>query len=135
MEFYSTGIGHSYRPETVLLVEDERMVRHFICRILRKSNYTVLEASRPDEALRIAMEYPEAIHAVVTDIVLPGMDGLELAKCLRRERPFLKLLLTSGFYEDAELNLEELGPDAIFLAKPFEPETLIRKLREAIDAS
>ena len=115
--------------ETVLVVEDEEVVRRLTRRILLERGYVVLDASGGDEALSLARNYPASIDLLVTDLVMPGMTGSEVAGALTRERPDLRVLLMSG-YSDAPVD-----HGAHFLQKPFGPKELARKVREVLDRS
>jgi PAS domain S-box-containing protein len=106
------------RPLTVLVVDDEPGVRHLACAMLRRSGYTVLEASDGLEAERVAAGHESEIDVLLTDIVMPGMRGPELATLLRAARPTLRVVYMSGFPDTAPLEDVERG-EAVFLAKPF----------------
>ncbi len=118
--------------ETILLVEDEQMVRGLLDNLLQLSGYTVLEASHGGEALLLCEQHDGPIHLLVTDVVMPGMSGRELADRLSRRRPTLKVLYMSGYTDDAVLRhgLEEEG--AALLQKPFNTEHLAQKVREVL---
>ena len=120
--------------ETVLLVEDEPMVRSLAAEVLRQHGYTVLEASNGFEALAIAdtSSHPD-IDLVLTDIVMPLMGGPVLASQLREMRPGTKILYTSGYPDDTIANQGLLDPSPHFMEKPFTPSVLARKVREALD--
>ncbi len=120
--------------ETVLLVEDEGVVRHLTAYVLREFGYSVLEATNGHEALRIFESTVERIHLIVTDVLMPGMGGPELVKQLTSLRSDLKVLFLSGYTEDA-LHLEDIAAQSVgFLQKPFTPSTLSRKVRDVLDA-
>ena len=119
--------------ETVLLVEDEGLVRKFTATVLLEHGYTVLEATNGEEALRIAEQRSnEQIHLLLTDLVMPLMGGRELADRMRRVHPETKVLYASGYTDDAISQIEELQPGAGFIPKPFEPTDLRRKVREIL---
>jgi DNA-binding response OmpR family regulator len=119
--------------ETVLLVDDDDGVRTFVRTILRAGGYKVLEAKNGEEALRVAREYAGPIALLLTDVVMPRVSGRQLADLLSAERPGLKILFASGY--SAEIvdrhGILEGGGD--YLAKPFSPSTLARKVREVLD--
>jgi two-component system, cell cycle sensor histidine kinase and response regulator CckA len=120
--------------ETVLLVEDEPEVRSLVQRILKTQGYTVVTAANPDEALAIAREFRGPIQLMVTDVVMPGMSGLQLAERLNPTRPDMKVLFVSGYTNDAIGHQGVLDPGTAFLQKPFTPNALARKVREVLEA-
>jgi signal transduction histidine kinase len=120
--------------ETVLLVEDEDQLRKLGGEVLRAHGYTVLEAREGDEALELAERQADPIHVLVSDVVMPGMNGRELALRLTGRRPGLKVLLMSGYADRGfePYGLAELGLG--FIQKPFKPNDLLEKVRELLDA-
>ena len=118
--------------ETVLLVEDEDAVRALAREVLRRHGYVVLEARHGVDALRIAERHADEIHLMITDVVMPHMNGREVAERLARSRPKMKVLFMSG-YTDHALMHRELTPGAAFLQKPFTPEGFARKVRSVLD--
>ncbi len=121
--------------ETVLLVEDATPVRTLARRSLQVWGYTVLDAADPQAALALASGYPESIDLLVTDVVMPGMSGRELAERLVPQRPRMRVLYTSGYTDDAMVRQGVLTAGVAFLQKPFVPETLARKVREVLDGA
>jgi signal transduction histidine kinase/CheY-like chemotaxis protein len=121
--------------ETVLLVEDEGGVRNLIQAILQANGYTLLVASNGHEAMRISRQHDEPIHLLITDVVMPGMSGRELAEQLRPTRPHMKLLCLSGYTEDALLHHGISSEEFAFLQKPFTPALIAYKVREILDAA
>ena len=120
--------------ETILLVEDEPLVRDLAHRFLSEHGYTILEAADGEEALRAAQEHAgKRIHLLLTDVVMPQMGGKELADRLRRLRPSIKVLYTSGYTDEAIVHHGVLDPGTHFLQKPFSPKTLLHKVREVLD--
>jgi CheY-like chemotaxis protein len=119
--------------ETVLLVEDEEVVRDMATEILRDSGYHVLEAKHPTEALTLAAQYEGEIQLMLTDVVMPEMSGRQLAAQLMPVRPDMKVLYMSGYTDDAIVHHGVLEPGTAFIAKPFSLEALTRKLRETLD--
>jgi signal transduction histidine kinase/CheY-like chemotaxis protein len=120
--------------ETVLLVEDEREVRALVQKLLRMQGYTLLTAANPDEAVSMSREYRGTIHLMVTDVVMPGMSGRQLAERLAASRPGMKVLYVSGYTDDAIVHHGILEPGTAFLQKPFSPQALARKVREVLEA-
>jgi len=119
--------------ETVLVVEDEEMVRKAVCRVLRDFGYTVLEAARAEDALRIARSHPGVIDLVLTDVVMPGISGLELATEIGGEHPEAHVLYMSGYTGHAMVSRVRTDEGIKFVQKPFSTEELLGKLRQALD--
>ncbi len=119
--------------ETVLLVEDEPGVRNLARRALQRFGYTVLEAGDGDAALGVARGMADPIALLLTDIVMPGMSGRDLALQLARERPAMRVLYTSGYPDTAGLTEEVEEAAVAYLSKPYTPEELARKVREVLD--
>jgi len=120
--------------EAILLAEDEDEVRAIAREILESCGYTVLEARHPEEALQIAERYIGPIHLLVTDVVMPQMNGRALAERLAPQRPEMKVLFVSGYTDDAIVHHGVLNPGTAFVQKPFAPDGLARKVREVLDA-
>jgi PAS domain S-box-containing protein len=120
--------------ETLLLVEDERSVRRFLARTLEERGYTVLEAENGEAGLRLGRRCEEEIDALVTDLEMPGLDGLDLARQLRIARPSLPVLLLSGYARDHLREPREGLEGVRFLQKPFGEEVLLAELRELLHA-
>jgi signal transduction histidine kinase len=121
-------------PETILLVEDEEMVRALAQAILERYGYTVLVAKHVNDALRIAQEGPKAIHLLLTDTIMPGMNGPELAAHVLAIRPEMKVLYMSGYTDKVFTSTAAWKPGTAFLQKPFTPKTLGHKVREILEA-
>jgi PAS domain S-box-containing protein len=119
--------------ETILFVEDDAPVRRVGTRCLVEAGYHVLEAASGPEALGLAAAHPGVIHLLVTDVVMPSMEGTELARLLVRDRPDLRVLFSSG-YTERTVARDENGA-ASFLAKPYIPQRLLAKVREILDKS
>jgi CheY-like chemotaxis protein len=129
----SAGPGEARGTETVLLVDDDGGVRTFARLVLRAAGYTVLEAGSGPEALRLAQEYPDPIHLLVSDVVMPGLGGGQVADRLTDVRPALKVLFLSGHTHDTAVRRGMLPATAAFLQKPFTSAALARKVREVLD--
>jgi len=120
--------------ETILLVEDEELVRELGRNMLRLSGYTVIEARHAGEALVVAERHSGPIHLLLTDVVMPDMNGRELAERLTAQRPDTKVLYVSGHTVDAVLSRGVEAGEMAFLQKPFRADTLLRKVREVLDS-
>ncbi len=119
--------------ETVLIVEDELAVAHLAARILGSAGYSVLEANTGEDALRLLKTTAEPVDLLLTDVVLPGMSGPELAVEVRTLRPEIQILFTSGYTDDTALRDGVLEDRAQFLPKPYSIHDLSRKVREVLD--
>ncbi|MBV8901985.1 MAG: PAS domain S-box protein [Verrucomicrobia bacterium] len=119
--------------ETILLAEDEDAVREVTAQLLEAFGYQVLKASSGEEALRLADSQPGKIHLLMTDVVMPGMGGRELADLLRAREPQLKVLFQSGYTDDAVVRYGVVHAEVAFLQKPFTPQALAEKVRQALD--
>jgi CheY-like chemotaxis protein len=120
--------------ETVLVVEDEPSMRTLAARILRTQGYTTIEASNGEEALRIAQEFTGEIHLVLTDVIMPEMNGKTMASQLEAARPGIKVLFVSGYTNNAIVHHGVLNSNVAFLQKPFTAEALARKVRKVLDS-
>ncbi|GIK42624.1 MAG: histidine kinase [Chloroflexota bacterium] len=123
----------SQRGGTILLVEDEPGVRNLVRDTLKEDGYTVLDASNSAEALLLSEQHPDPIHLLLTDVVMPGLSGRQLAERLLLERPKLKILYMSGYTDDAIVHHGVLEPGVAFLHKPFTLQMLAQKVREVLD--
>ena len=120
--------------ETVVLVEDEPLVKNLVGEVLRKRGYQVMEFVNGREALARTKRHGGVIHLLVTDVVMPGMSGIELARHLALGHPEMRVLFISGYTDDLVGRQGVLQPGRAFLQKPFTPDALLRKLRELLDA-
>jgi CheY-like chemotaxis protein len=118
--------------ETVLVVEDNEAVRRLTITILKAHGYHVLEAANSTEAFALEKRHTGEIHLLLTDVVLPGMNGKVIADRLRALRPKLKVLFTSGYTADVIASRGILQQDVAYLPKPFGPESLAFKVREVL---
>lgn len=127
-------VSPSQGRETVLLVEDEAMVRLLVRNILEGNGYTVLEASDGEEAISIGGGHAAPIHLILTDVVMPKMCGREAAETLAPRLPGVKVLYMSGYTDEAIVRHGVLETGIPFLEKPFTPVSLLRKVRQVLDA-
>jgi two-component system cell cycle sensor histidine kinase/response regulator CckA len=119
--------------ETVLVVEDQDGIRDIVRESLRRNGYQVLIAVDGNEALQMASAYPDPIHLLVTDLVMPNIGGRELAQRLTPLRPNMKVLFMSGYSEHSALDIEATSQSAIVLQKPFSLDALARNVRRVLD--
>ncbi|MBN1220313.1 MAG: PAS domain S-box protein [Anaerolineae bacterium] len=119
--------------ETILLVEDDTMVRELAARVLREQGYTILEATHGREALEVAQDHSGKIHLLLTDMVMPQMGGRALSDQIQERCPGIKILLTSGYSGTAMIRQGITSPDMVFIQKPFLPADIIRKVRQVLD--
>ena len=119
--------------ETVLVVEDEAPVRSVARQVLERHGYTVLEAPSAEAALDIATRYSGIIHLLLTDVVMPGLNGRELASRLATLRPDARVIFMSGYTDDAVTRHGVLEPGSAYVQKPFTPDAIARKVREVLD--
>lgn len=119
--------------ETILIVEDNAVVRRVVKKILINLGYQVLEAADSDEALGICAEYSGPIHLLFTDVIMPGMNGRDLAERWVARRPNTKIIFTSGYTEDTIAHQGALEEGIHFMQKPYRPDLLARKIREVLD--
>ena len=117
--------------ETILVVEDEEKVRNLVSVVLKDQGYTVLESRDAEEAVRVCREHSGPLHLLLTDVVMPGMSGPDLAQEVRPLRPDMKVLYMSG-YADSAIARHSLAKDTPFIQKPFLPDVLSRKVRDLL---
>jgi two-component system cell cycle sensor histidine kinase/response regulator CckA len=120
--------------ETVLVVEDQDPVRAAVQRTLTSNGYTVLEASRPSDAISLLGARRGPLDLVLTDLVLPEMNGADLVEKLRSTRPEIAVLYMSGYAGGALVHQGVVEPGSRFLQKPFTPDALVHKVRAVLDA-
>ena len=120
--------------ETILLVDDEDTVRRFAHRALVTHGYRVLTASDGADALQVADQCADAIQLLLTDVIMPGMNGRELAELLLARQPHLRVLFISGYAENVLNHESAILPGAAFLGKPFKAKSLVTKVRDVLDA-
>jgi two-component system cell cycle sensor histidine kinase/response regulator CckA len=119
--------------EHVLIVEDEPAVRYMTSRALKEHGYSVVEASDGPEALRLVEESNGVLDLIITDVIIPGLDGTELARLATSVKPGLPILFMSGYTDDDIVRRGLLDPDQPFLQKPFTPDALARKVAELLE--
>jgi CheY-like chemotaxis protein len=126
--------AQSLGTETILLVEDEPMVRELAREVLEEYGYRVLTAANGRDGLQVCEEFADRIELIVTDVIMPQMSGRELAEKARRLRPDAHVLYMSGFTDDAVVRHGVIADDFCFIQKPFSPDALARKVREILDS-
>jgi len=124
--------GPALTGETILLVEDEPSVRRLVHRVLSQRGYEVLSARSGAEALSLVAEHTEPIALLLTDVVLPGMDGCELARSLLAAQPSLKVIYMSGYTAEAVLHLGPSEQQATLIEKPFAVADLLQQIRSVL---
>ena len=127
-------VGRPGGSETVLLVEDEKSLRVTCGKFLEALGYTVLTAATPAIALALAEQHPGAIHLLLTDVIMPGMTGPQLARRLLADRPALRCLFMSGYTADAIAQRGVLDDGVQFMQKPFSRDVLAHRVRAALAA-
>ena len=129
--------GRGGRPaagsQTVLLVEDEAGVRRLVRMILEQSGRTVIDTGDAHEALDLARRHPGAIDLLITDMVMPGLSGRDVAARIRAYSPDTRVLYMSGYTGDAMIHRGLLRPGAVFLVKPFTADELLDKVRTILE--
>lgn len=122
------SLGH----ETVLLVEDDANVRELTSRILTRLGYRALVAENGSEAVKLALEFEGRIDLLMTDVVMPEVNGRELAERILQRRSETKVLFASGYAEDVIVHHGIVNKNLDFIAKPYSMQALARKLREVL---
>jgi PAS domain S-box-containing protein len=120
--------------ETILVVEDMDALRMIARRVLARNGYTVLEARNGTEAMKLSKAHGGVIDLVLTDVIMPEMNGVQLVRALKQERPEMKVLFMSGYADDEAARHEVIASSAAFIPKPFSPAGLLQVLREALDS-
>ena len=121
--------------ETILVVEDDGALRQLVCSTLNEPGYTVLEANNGKDAIQVAEQHGSTIHLLLTDIIMPEMNGRELANTLTGLYPGIKVLFMSGYSKGIIDRHGVLDPGTFFLPKPFGPDNLAQKVREVLDSN
>jgi CheY-like chemotaxis protein len=125
----ATTCGH----EVILVVEDEEQVRRLVVTALERHGYTVFQAASPEAALELARTMTGDIHMLLTDVIMPGMDGAELQRNLLRQRPNVRTLFMSGYASNIMGDHGILEDGVYFIQKPFSVVDLTRKVRQLLD--
>jgi len=120
--------------ETILLVEDDDLVRKLACEVLETCGYRVHEAATGDAAILICEQSKEVIHLLLTDVVMPKMSGRDVATRLLTLHPEMRIVYMSGYAENAIVHHGVLDEGTWFIQKPFSPQALALKVREVLDA-
>jgi PAS domain S-box-containing protein len=120
--------------ETMLIVEDEPSIRELVVKVLQPLGYRLLTAANGKEALQISADFTGDIPLILTDVIMPGLNGRELAESIEKERPDTKVIFMSGYTDDVISSYGVLDPGVNFIQKPLAPITLAIKIREVLDA-
>ena len=122
------------KPEmpTILVVDDDDLILELVCDILKRQGYIVLAASRPSRAIEIAVEYEGIIDLLITDIIMPEMNGQEVASKISQIRPATKILLMSGYTGDITLKQDLFNLNMQFIEKPFSGKNMKKKVQEIL---
>jgi two-component system cell cycle sensor histidine kinase/response regulator CckA len=131
----AASVARPVGTEMILLVEDEGQVRTLLRNILLRAGYRVFDTSSPDEALRESERFEGEIHLLVTDVVMPGMNGRQLAERVMSGRAKIRVLYLSGYSEDIIAHHGVLDPGVTLLPKPVTPEALLQRVREVLDSA
>ena len=129
---YTESIGGD---ETILLVEDETALREVTAFTLRSVGYTVVEVDSPEKAIWFVGTHQEPIHLLLTDVIMPRMNGVELSKRLKATRPHLRVIFASGYGGEELARQLSIAPNAVLLEKPFSKDTLLTKIRAVLRES
>lgn len=118
--------------ETILIVDDKDSNRALVREILKLNDFSLLEARDSREALEVHRSHAGRIDLLITDLVMPDLNGIELARQIRPQRPEMKVLYMSGYMADAEVEMEVWDARADFLPKPFTPDALVEKVLDLL---
>lgn len=127
--------NYQHGTETILVVDDEEYLRTVIVDFLGQLGYRILAAANGQEALAVARDYAGTIDALLSDVVMEGLTGPELAKTLQRDRPALKVIFMSGYADTSVATDGMLDPGIVLVQKPFTVRALSARLREILDQS
>jgi CheY-like chemotaxis protein len=130
----NAGLGghEGFMRQTILLVEDEEMVRGLMCEVLDQQGYEVLACSTPAEAIEVSRRREGSIDLLLTDVVMPGMNGREMAERIHEFLPQLQVVFMSGYTEHALTHDGQVDPKVEYLQKPFTLKTLTQKLEKVL---
>jgi len=129
-----TSLERFIGSETVLLVEDDKLLRNVARKTLKLHGHNVLETENGGDAIKVAEAYEKPIQLIITDVVMPGMNGRELAERIQSIRPEIRVIYMSGYTDNAISHHGVLEPGINFIEKPFTPKSLMRKIREVLDS-
>jgi CheY-like chemotaxis protein len=118
--------------QTILLVEDEEMVRTLMCEVLEREGYQVLSCSHPREGIEVSLRHSGQIDLLLTDVVMPGMNGRDMANQILQSLPELRVVFMSGYTEHVLTREGEVDQKLEYLQKPFTLQTLMRKLEQVL---
>jgi CheY-like chemotaxis protein len=133
-EVAEVALGPAHGTETILLIEDDDAVRALTKRVLQRCGYTVLEASRGTDGLRLAAAHRTPIHLLITDVVMPGIPGRMVAEQIGESHPEAKVLYVSGHTNDDVVRTGVLHDAVHFVQKPFAPAAIAQKVREILSS-
>lgn len=125
-------LGQVQGTGTILLVEDEPSVRHLFSKVLQQYGYTVLEAQNGEEALAVCDDFKKRIHLMITDVVMPGITGTQLADTLKSRVPEMKVLFMSGYSDKTVFGADALNSNIHFIQKPISPRDFVLRVREMV---
>jgi two-component system, cell cycle sensor histidine kinase and response regulator CckA len=128
----SLGREEANKP-TILLVEDEKMLRELICEVLECAGYEVLPCAHPDEGIEASRKHESRIDLLLTDVVLPGMNGREMSNQILERLPKLHVVFMSGYSEQVLMERGQFDPEFEYLQKPFSLRTLTKKLASVLE--
>jgi two-component system, cell cycle sensor histidine kinase and response regulator CckA len=129
-----TAAKNATTSKTILLAEDDRSVRSYIARSLQSAGYTVLEAVDGADAVRVSRDYREEIHLLLTDVIMPKINGKQAYLDIAASRPHIKVLYMSGYAEDIILHRGELELGTVLLQKPFSNTDLLGMTLTALES-
>lgn len=127
------AIEKSQNMRTILVAEDDALVRKLVCRLLTTRGFHVLQADNGKKALELASSFDGEIHMLLSDVVMPGMNGPQVAVKLEKLRPSMKILFMSGFTDNALVFEDDEKVEAHFIPKPFSPGSILSKVQELLD--